>query len=50
MVAAIGTNESPIVSAGACTDMCLFNDGQNKWCWRFESPTLEVGWEWKQTF
>ncbi len=47
MVAAIGTTETPIVQGTPCTDMCLFNDGKNKWCFRFEAPTLEIGWEWK---
>ena len=45
----LGTRQSPIVEASDCSkEMCLFSDDYNKWCWRFQSPTLEVGWAWKQ--
>ena len=31
----LGTRDSPIVQASDCTDMCLFKDNYNEWCWKF---------------
>lgn len=38
---------SPIVQANG-DQMCLFRDGNSKWCAYFTKPALEAGWDWKQ--
>lgn len=44
---ALETRRSPLVEAGTCNKMCIFNDRRNQWCFNFKSPTLEAGWSWK---
>ena len=45
---ATGIAHSPLVTAADCDTMCLFNDGYNKFCYKFRSSVLTAGWEWTQ--
>ncbi len=46
---ATGDVFSPLVEGTDCTPMCLFEDKYNSYCWKFQSPMLQMGWEWQQT-
>jgi hypothetical protein len=46
---ATGDVHSPLVEGTDCTPMCLFEDKYNRYCWKFQSPMLQMGWEWQQT-
>ena len=49
MAALVGTQNSPLVEATDCTEMCVFKDNTgNEWCFKFQSPALTSGWKWKQ--
>ena len=40
---------SPLVEGTDCVPMCLFRDSQNSFCWKFQSPMLTTGWDFKQS-
>jgi len=44
-----GIVQSPLVEGADCVNMCLFQDQHNSYCWKFQSPMLTVGWDWKQS-
>ena len=46
---AVKEYHSPLVKGTDCTTMCLFNDGLNSFCWKFQSPMLTAGWDWSQS-
>ena len=46
---AVGELVSPLVEGTDCTPMCLFRDAHNYFCWKFQSPMLTAGWDWKQS-
>jgi hypothetical protein len=48
-MALVGTTNSPLVQGTDCTLMCLFKDTHNSFCWKFQSPMLEAGYDWSQS-
>lgn len=49
--AVVGTSRSPLVYASDSALMCLFKDvksNNNSFCWKYKSPMVTVGWQWKQ--
>lgn len=47
--AVTGEMHSPLVEGTDCVPMCLFRDNKNSFCWKFQSPMLTAGWDFKQT-
>ena len=43
----VGTSRGPLVQASDTALMCLFKDANNSFCWKFQSPMLTIGWQWK---
>ena len=39
-VAATQEDYTPLVEASDCPKMCLFEDDDNSFCWKFQSPML----------
>lgn len=35
---------------GDCTNLCIFYDKTNHWCFDSTPPMLQVGWKWSQTY
>ena len=30
--------------------LCLWDNDDDKWCFKFEEPSVKIGWEWTQTW
>lgn len=35
---------------GDCSNLCIFKDYTNKWCYESSPPMIQLGWEWKQLY
>ena len=35
---------------GDCTNLCIFHDKTNWWCYESTPPMLQIGWKWGQTY
>lgn len=35
---------------GDCTNLCVFYDKTNHWCFESTPPMLQLGWKWSQTY
>lgn len=46
---ATGEAVSPLVEATDGVPQCLFRDAENSFCWKFQSPMLSAGWDFKQS-
>ena len=42
--------QQPSVRGDACDQVCFFQNDLNSWCFDTESPIVEIGWTYVQTY
>lgn len=41
---------APLVKDKDCSELCIFKNDDNSWCFSTTPPIVTIGWEWNNTF